>query len=249
MRYTTKLQKQMSFVDLFKSELFETNSTNFDEKCLSLFRFQYENNQVYQDYVQALNLHTDEISSVKDIPFLPITLFKNYKITSLSKDIAEYFESSGTTGVIKSRLYYDDKEFYLKNSVQIFESNFGKLSDFSFFFLLPNYLERQNSSLVAMADRFYNLSDKSFGGFYLYDLEELKAKLQEALALKPGFVILWGVTFALLDFAEKNDIDTSSLIVFETGGMKGRGREPLRSEIHLQLRQKLLTNKIYSEYA
>ncbi|MBC7391007.1 MAG: acyl transferase [Opitutaceae bacterium] len=238
----------MGFVQQFKSDLFSTVNSDFQEKSLSLFRFQFENNRIYRNYVQALNVNPDTVKLIEQIPFLPISFFKNFKVTSSITEPIDFFESSGTTGIIRSRLYYSDKEFYLENSKSIFESLFGSISEYSFFFLLPNYLERTNSSLVAMANHFYSLSDKKFGGFYLHDLKGLNNDLSSVLNKKPEKIILWGVTFALLDFANTYNIHLPGIKIFETGGMKGRGKEPLRSEVHKIIAEKFQTENIYSEY-
>jgi hypothetical protein len=37
-------------------------------------------------------------------------------------------------------------------------------------------------------------------------------------------------------------------VILETGGMKGRGREMIREELHYELSRTLITNRISSEY-
>lgn len=237
----------MVFEQEFKSELFNTNDDNFEEKCLKAFHFQYQNNLLYQQYVNHLGVDIHKVDSVGIIPFLPITFFKTHQIVSTSQNYTSYFESSGTTGSRRSRLYFYDEEFYLANAVSIFESRFGSLADYTFFFLLPSYLERKSSSLVSMANRFYHLSDQEFGGFFLYDFTSLAIEINKAQS-KNKKVILWGVTFALIDFSNTLESPMKGIMVFETGGMKGRGREPLRSEVHELLRKKLSPKSIHSEY-
>jgi hypothetical protein len=61
-------------------------------------------------------------------------------------------------------------------------------------------------------------------------------------------VILFGVTYALLDFADKTDTLFPNVTIFETGGMKGRRKEITRSELHQYLQQKLNPKAIHSEY-
>ncbi len=60
--------------------------------------------------------------------------------------------------------------------------------------------------------------------------------------------VLWGVTFALLDFIQEYQLDFPELIVIETGGMKGRGRELTRTELHRQLQAAFPSSEISSEY-
>ncbi len=238
----------MDFVLDYKRDLFLTAKTHFDEKALQLFKFQYERNMIYRQYAQALKKTPDVVHNVAHIPFLPISFFKTHRIVSHPHLDALYFESSGTTGEQTSKLYVRDISFYWENAQRIFEDFFGNISDYSFFFLLPNYLERKNSSLVSMAQSFWEKSNREFGGFYLYEIENLKKDLEKALKQGKTKVILWGVTFALLDFSVNLIEKYADLLVFETGGMKGRGQEPIREEVHDLLKKRLGTNLIHSEY-
>jgi len=241
-------KKRMGFVEDFKKELIYSDLHSFEEKALLLFNYQSKCNSLYQSFVSALGKRTSHIKRTEEIPFLPISFFKTHKIVSADRSYPSFFESSGTTGNITSKLYHYDLPFYWQNTMKIFEHFFGELKGYSFFFLLPNYLERQHSSLVSMANFFWENSDRTFGGFFLYDFEKVKDELIKALHAKRGKVILWGVTFALLDFADQYGQNYEDLILFETGGMKGRGREPLKEEVHLVLREKLGVSRIHSEY-
>ena len=84
-------------------------------------------------------------------------------------------------------------------------------------------------------------------GYYLYNHEALYQKLRE-LRDKRKKTILWGVTFALLDFAEKYEINFPELVVFETGGMKTRRKEISRADLHQRLQDGFHVPVIYSEY-
>ena len=61
-------------------------------------------------------------------------------------------------------------------------------------------------------------------------------------------MILWGVSFALLDLAEKFEVDLSHCMVMETGGMKGRRKEWVREELHGFLCHRFNVKSIHSEY-
>lgn len=238
----------MGFVDDFKRDLFLNSPKKFENDAIQLFHYQFSHNSVYRTFVQALGRSPAEVTGLTTIPYLPISLFKQHKVVSFDKPLSNHFESSGTTGSKTSKLYFYDELFYWQNTCFAFEHFFGELSQYSFFFLLPNYLERRNSSLVSMANHFYQKSNKSHGGFYLYDFESLKNDLSSALKKEGAKVILWGVTFALLDFASTSQEDYSGLLVFETGGMKGRGKEPVRDEVHAFLKKQLNVSQVYSEY-
>jgi hypothetical protein len=60
--------------------------------------------------------------------------------------------------------------------------------------------------------------------------------------------MLIGVSFALLDFVEKHPIKLQNTIILETGGMKGRRKEMIRSELHDTLSKGFGVENIHSEY-
>src|SRR5690606_35972434 len=128
-----------------------------------------------------------------------------------------------------------------------FRKFYGPPEDFVFLCLLPSYLERNNASLVYMAERLIQQSHYAESGFYLDDFKSLAARLSELKGSgKP--VMLLGVTFALLDFAEAYPMDLSGTIVMETGGMKGRRAEWTRAEVHQFLMDKWHLPAVHSEY-
>jgi hypothetical protein len=60
--------------------------------------------------------------------------------------------------------------------------------------------------------------------------------------------VLWGVSFALLDFVEKYQMKLEYTHVIETGGMKGRRAELTRQELHQILQNRLGVSSIAGEY-
>lgn len=228
-----------------REEIF--NTTNFEETALKLFKYQYDRNSVYRSYVDYLRLVPEEVVSLEKIPFLPISFFKTQKIISSPSPVIQKFESSGTTGSVNSKHYLIDTEIYEESLLKGFELAFGKPQDYCFVALLPNYLERQHSSLIYMVNHLMKKSQHPHNGFYLYNHEELYEKLQE-LERQAQPTLLFGVSFALLDFAEKHSLSLRSTKVVETGGMKGRRKEITREELHQTLCKAFGTQQIYSEY-
>jgi hypothetical protein len=171
-----------------------------------------------------------------------------------SPEIEAVFESSGTTGVATSRHHVADLDWYRRVSIRLFEDVYGPLSHYHILGLLPSYLERNNSSLVYMVQHFIEQSRSPFSGFFLHHTDELLKILRNLVEnTDERKVILWGVTFALLDLAESGRDwaflqNTHSLITMETGGMKGRRREMLREEVHETLTTALGVTAIHSEY-
>lgn len=221
---------------------------NFDSKAIEVFNYQYNNCIVYQDFVNHLKVNPNDVKSVLDIPFLPISFFKTHKIVSKTiSDISLVFESSKTTGDTSSKHFVADETIYLEALKSGFEKFYGSPEQYTYLALLPSYLERSNASLVHMVQQLMNCSNKPNNGFYLNNFEELASALHY-LDTQNEPVILIGVTFALLDFAEKHSPALKNVIVMETGGMKGRREELTRSEVHCTLKDRFGVNRIHSEY-
>lgn len=232
----------------FKHSIFNLQSPfEFNEIAVSLFRYQYRENEIYRSFVDALGISESQVYHPEQIPFLPVSFFKTHKV--ISGDYAEelIFESSGTTGMETSKHYVVDASCYQESFTRGLQLAYGDLSEYAVFALLPSYLERKNSSLVYMVEKILLQSNRQMGGFYLNELSELQQQLKEAqrLGLK---IMLIGVTFALLDMAEKFPLRIPDAIIIETGGMKGRRNELTRMELHEKLCKGFGVQKIHSEY-
>ncbi|MBX2969558.1 MAG: acyl transferase [Cyclobacteriaceae bacterium] len=238
----------MEITKSFASDLYTLNETGFDDIALAIFQFQAKNNAVYASWLGGLGIDRRNITRVADIPFLPISFFKTQVIKSGEWQEETAFKSSTTSGGVPSIHYVNDQQFYLNHARKCFEHFFGSVSNFHFFALLPSYLERGDSSLVAMIDFFIRQSGSAYSSFYRDNTDKLLADIE--LARKGGErrIIVWGVTYALLDLVEKHGPDLSDCLIFETGGMKGRRKELTRSALHEALKEGLGVEKIYSEY-
>lgn len=230
----------------FKSQLYTVNASSFNNIALEVFRFQAKNNTIYQSYIKNLGVSPGHITLAEQIPFMPISFFKHHTIKTGAWQDEVLFSSSGTTGSTTSSHHIYNLSFYQQHAELCFNHFFGKLTDYNFLALLPSYLERKDSSLVSMMEYFIRNSESPYSGFYLKNISQLLIDLQN-LKQDKRKTILWGVSFALLDLAEKHP-DLSHCMVFETGGMKGRRKEIIKSELHQTLRNGLNVEKIYSEY-
>jgi phenylacetate-coenzyme A ligase PaaK-like adenylate-forming protein len=219
----------------------------FLETALETFYYQYNKNAVYQNFISSLGKDGPDIKTPLDIPFLPIEFFRNHKILTGDLPVEFTFESSGTTGVTTGKHYINDLSLYEESFLKSFRLFYGDPEEFMIAALLPSYTERKGSSLVYMADNLIMRSRNLLSGFYKGDIGKLILAIKEAKA-KNCKVLLLGVSFALLDLAEKNSQDLSGVIVMETGGMKGRRKEITRQELHKILKEKLNVPSIHSEY-
>jgi hypothetical protein len=231
----------------FEDKVFKVDQEGFQELCLDIFQFQVINNPVYHEFVTALNLNPEKVKRIEDIPFLPIQFFKSHIIKTTEYEPEEWFESSGTTKTINSKHFLKDKNIYRNSYLKGFQKFYGDPADWVIIGLLPSYLERQHSSLVVMVDELIRLSDEKESGFYLYEHQQLAGML-EMLKNSSKKILLIGVSFALLDFAERFPMELKNVVIMETGGMKGRRKELIRAELHDILKQSFKVDEIHSEY-
>jgi phenylacetate-coenzyme A ligase PaaK-like adenylate-forming protein len=237
----------MDFVKSFKANLSRITDETFESAALQLFLYQYYNNPLYKTFVDYLRIQPLDVDKLTDIPFLPIEFFKTHEVKTGTWKSEHIFESSGTTGTVTSKHHVEDLDFYLSCSEVIFEQFYGPITGYTFIALLPSYLERNNSSLVFMADHFVKKSKSEHSGFYLKNYSELIGKLQ-FLKNKKVKVIIIGVTFALLELAEQFKEDLSGMIIMETGGMKGRRKELTQYEVHEALKASFSVENVHTEY-
>ncbi len=226
----------------------KVDAAAFEGLALDVFRYQAAHNAIYARFLDLLQVEPSRVSRTTNIPHLPIALFKTCFLQSGDWEAAQVFSSSGTTGDQTSQHPLRDAAWYRENARRAFERQYGPLHGRPILALLPAYLERTGSSLVFMAEDFIRQSGHPASGFFLNDLEGLHDQLLH-LRDAPGPVpLLIGVSFALLDLAERFPTPLGPTIVMETGGMKGRRREMTRAELHQTLADAFGQTYIHSEY-
>lgn len=236
-----------SYRALLAQKIQSVQADQFTNVALEVFRFQATHNPLYREYLRLIKRPIDSVTDWREIPYLPIQFFKQYKIQTGSWVPSRIFTSSGTTGITTSRHLLHDDTWYYTIAKSCFEAHYGSISQYCVLGLLPAYLERQNSSLVFMVDYFIRESQYADSGFFLYDHEALIQRISSCKARNIP-VLLIGVSFALWDLAEAHQIDYERMIVMETGGMKGRKKEITREALH-QIYQSSFGNRpIHSEY-
>lgn len=239
------MQNKLNTYNSIKNKFFTDFS--FEKLSLEVFNFQYRYNTTYQKFVDYLGILPEEVNSLFAIPFLPIEFFKSEKVSCDVGKVSHVFESSGTSSnTIKSKHYISDIQLYNYSSLEGFKSFYGDPAKYSIMGLLPSYLERENASLVYMVNYLIQESGNS-GGFFLDDFEGLKQSILAILNTEK-IPLIFGVSFALLDFAEQFPGDYSRAIFIETGGMKGRKKEMVRAELHQVLKTSFDVKSIHSEY-
>jgi phenylacetate-coenzyme A ligase PaaK-like adenylate-forming protein len=227
--------------------IFEIKSlADFEKTAFEAFYYQLNNNKVYKQYLDLFKIDVKNIQHSSQIPCLPVEFFKTHRICCTPNEEI-IFTSSGTTGTKTSKHYVSDLNLYIESFKKGFQHFYGDINEYSIVALLPSYLEREGSSLVLMAEHLIKDSKHPKSNFYLNNLDELIIVLNE---LKQGKqkTILLGVSYALLDLAEKGIPLSDDIIVMETGGMKGKRREMIKEELHKTLCDAFKINYIHSEY-
>ncbi len=232
----------------FQQRIFSiTDTKEFNEIALEVFKHQAVNNAVYNEYITALGTSPGSVKRPEEIPFLPVSFFKDHKVLTGSKSPDIIFESSGTTGMIPGKHYVADLSIYEESFLNGFRYFYGDPSDYFFAVMLPSYSKRGNSSLIYMMNRLIENSRFSESRFFNNDPFKLLKTLEKVKSDRNKTILL-GVSFALLDLAEKYNPDLSGLMVIETGGMKGRRKEITRQELHSVLETGFNVETIHSEY-
>lgn len=221
------------------------SNADFERVVLEVYHFQVKHCKVYREFVQQLGRKHPENSN--EIPFLPISFFKSHSITNdLFDNFKATFLSSGTTGMDRSKHLIADLSLYEKAFSAIYRSKIGDPEEHVILALLPNYLEQGNSSLVYMVQELISQTKSTHSGFLLDQPENIISRYKNALS-EGKKVVIFGVSYALLDLAEKK-IDLSKAMIIETGGMKGRRKEMSKEELHTFLCDGLNVPFISSEY-
>jgi len=232
------------------SEIFSlSNGADFEAMALRLFRFQAKHNAVYREYLSYLRTDVSSVHALKDIPYLPIQFFKTHRVITnpAGLPVQEVFRSSGTTGQKHSLHEVVNRDFYQHSLLQGFERAYGNPQKYAFLGLLPNYLENKQASLIFMVKELMRASGGKNNGFFLNNFGDLDLTIR-LLEDEGKPYILFGVSYALIDFANAYQPRIKKGIVMETGGMKGTRKEMTKQELHKLLREKLNVAAIHSEY-
>lgn len=228
------------------------NEDEFLEKSLKVFRYQYRYVYVYRKFVDYLKIDPNEVAEIQQIPFLPIEMFKNHSVLDKNRNAAQFFQSSGTTDILKrSKHQIADLKLYEHSIIESFKTFIGNPKDFVFLALLPNYSANPHSSLIYMVDYLMKVSEHRSSGYFLNNFGELHERISK---IKDRKILLFGVSFALLDFADYISDNSKeklpkSVTVIETGGMKGRKEEITKDQLLEQLQFGLGISSIFSEYS
>lgn len=208
-----------------------------------ILKHQTDHNPVYAEFCKNIS----DRSKKDNLIFLPVSFFKTHEVYT-GGNVSEIFHSSTTTGSVPSKHLVSDIELYKRSLRESFSFAYGNPSEFNYLCLLPNYLEKGNSSLVYMMTELIGLSQKKTNGFFLNDYHELAQKLFQVNQSGEKCIFI-GVSYALQEMAEKFPMKLNdNIIVMETGGTKGKSKSIIKEELHQMLCAAFKKKKIHSEY-
>src|SRR5436309_2770907 len=124
----------------WNDKIFTVTSSDFQLRCLEIFRFQYHYNRIYREYVDMLKINPDKVTGLAQIPFLPIQFFKTHSVKTTDFPADFIFESSGTGQSMNSHHHVKDVKLYKQSFLKTFELFYGPVDEWCIIALLPSYL-------------------------------------------------------------------------------------------------------------
>lgn len=86
----------------------EKKESLLTERLIQLTNHHRENCPEYARILEALGFDSDSVKSYRDLPFVPVRLFKELELKSIpSEEVVKTMTSSGTTGQAVSRIFLD----------------------------------------------------------------------------------------------------------------------------------------------
>ncbi|MCX4268315.1 MAG: acyl-protein synthetase [Lachnospiraceae bacterium] len=221
----------------------------------------YENCRQYKNILDGFGFNPySEISHYNELPMIPVRLFKELQLKSVSEDsLTKSMTSSGSSGQKVSRLYLDRQTALAQQNVGIkITSGFLGIKRMPFIIIdSPTIIKsREAYTARSAAALFFSLfgSDKVFAlkNDMSLDIDSVTAFLEKH---KEQQILLFGFTFmvwqhlycALRDIGVKLDFHDGILI--HSGGWKKMESMKVSSQIFKEkLKEQCNINHIFNEY-
>lgn len=202
-----------------------------DEYLCELSRYHYDKCHEYKRMLDAYGINVNDVRHYEDIPFLPVGLFKDLTLRSISEDdVVKTMTSSGTTGQKVSKIYLDRETSanQTKTLAKIVSSLLGNkrvpmiILDSSNVVKDRNMFSARGAGILGFSyfgsRRIYALDDNME-----LDVEGLKAFLEEH---KGETIFMFGFTFMIWQHFYKKLLesdylpDLSKAVLIHGGGWK-----------------------------
>jgi hypothetical protein len=208
---------------------------------MDLFHRQRKALPSFGRWVNAVRPQADGIRYPDQLVFMPVDAFKHEDLYWGVTRPTTRFLSSGTGALERGGQDSHLKEVQRSRHWMAFDSDvmaramrhafncLGNFRNYNLLALLPSYMDRGDSSLLAMLQYFMDHGTMNFGGFYRKDYALLMQRWQESV--KEGRpTMVWGIPHALWDWfghelwKNKSWKALHGDILIETGGTKGMER-------------------------
>lgn len=207
-------------------------SRSFGEVLLELHRLHFCHNAPYRSFCQSLGTGA-EVSSWRDIPFVPQDAFKHAELRSFpAEETSKTFRTSGTTGEGFGQHHFRTLEIY---QAAVREGwRLAGLPAGPFLVIAPHPDEAPHSSLSHM------LATLAPRGAFIARGREIDV---DRLRRASFPVCVLGTALGFLHLCERLDDEVIVLppgsTAMETGGYKGSGRDISREQLYGMISDKL----------
>lgn len=227
-------------------------------KLNGLTKWHYANCNEYKLMIQKSNLNM-EASSLEDIPFLPVQLFKMLNLKSVSdENVMKILTSSGTTGQAVSKIYLDKETSVLqtKTLVEVMKPILGP-KRMPMIILDTKSVLKDRKSFSARGAGILGFSNFGRKHFYALnddmtlDIDGLSAYLKEYEGQR---ILLFGFTYMVWQYVykvakEQNlDLNFGDSILIHGGGWKKLKDEAVDAKTFNNLLNKKLGIKEVHNY-
>jgi phenylacetate-coenzyme A ligase PaaK-like adenylate-forming protein len=250
--------------DLFQIRPYNLNIIDkekiYTDALNDLTRIHYNNCSLYRNLLNGLKYNIEQEHSLKEIPLLPVRLFKDYDLYSIdTEQIIKTMTSSGTSGQKVSRIFLDKKTSTNQTKV---------LTKIMADFLGPKRIPMIiiDSKAVVKDRKLFSARGAGIMGFSMlgYDITyalddnmELDLPLiQEFLAKHAGEdIFIFGFTYMIWEYFYKKlleltiKIDLTKGILLHGGGFKKLAEQAVDNEtFKSKLKEICNIQKVYNYY-
>ncbi|MFV0518982.1 MAG: acyl-protein synthetase [Lachnospirales bacterium] len=237
----------------------EEKSKRLIEVLQNLTLFHEENCDKYKNILNGINYKNREMKYLKDLPYLPVRLFKELDLVSVPKEeIFKITTSSGTSGQTPSKIYLDKETVSYQQKVlaKIVSSFFEKNRLPLLIIDSPSVLKNREMFSARGAGI---LGFSMFGTKRIYALNDDMSINLEAITNflnefgKEEFMI-FGFTFMVWEFYmslvnEKINIDLKNGILIHGGGFKKLEKLNISNDIFKkELKEYTNLSKVHNYY-
>ncbi len=225
---------------------------------MDLHKYHYANSKEYARICDVIFPESFSAENVSELPFLPVSSFKNFDLKSIpDADVYKVLTSSGTTGTVPSRIYLDrDTSTLQTKSLSKIVGHILGSSRLPMLIIDSKDVIKNRESFSARGAGILGLS--TFGKDHTYLLDENyqidKEVLNAFLDKYNGQpIFIFGFTFMVWQYLHQlsidKEIDFSQAIMIHSGGWKKLSEMAVDNETFKNLMfEKFRLRRVYNFY-